>query len=139
VSDVKGWATGACGAGLMFCCGSGNGAQTVHGCRPPTLTESRPRQCGCTYPQCRDLQDRNAFQTCSVHRCWSNGAGRPLEVPLCCLYSYSHCEISGGKQNLVALVFFFFHLPFFSTVYYCRSDVLTKTKPFIVVLLFLLS
>lgn len=39
------------------------------------------------------------------------------------------CEISEGIQNLVALVCFVsFLLPCFSAVYFCGSDVLTKKR-----------
>lgn len=49
-----------------------------------------------------------------------------------CTDSYILCEITGGIHNLVALVCFLYCFAFFSAVYYCGSDVFTKTKqPFI--------
>lgn len=68
----------------------------------------------------------------------------PIQVPLSCLYRITHCEISGGIQNLVALVcfsfFFFVFFAFFSSaVYYRGSDVFTKmTQLFIIGCFFVL-
>lgn len=65
---------------------------------------------------CRTKADSGLSQLCPQIPVYS-GAGWPLELPLC-LYRFSTCEISGGIQNLVALVFFFFLLPF---IFSCLS------------------
>lgn len=93
----------------------------------------------CVYFQCiqrSPVLKRNQSLS-SVHRSWSKIRQVGHEVPVCCLYRFSHCEISGGIQNLVALVcsclVSFNLLFFFLTVYYCGSDVFTKmAQPFII-------
>lgn len=81
----------------------------------------------------------------SVHRSWSKivQVGHLKSHYVCT--DFSHGEISGGIQNLVALVClflsfflsFFFFAFFLNCYYYCGSDVFTKTRQLFIIMVFL--
>lgn len=82
--------------------------------RPPTLSGNRAPVCSavCRCTESSSVEQKQSLPSLCPYLLVSNSAGRPLQVPLCCLYRFSRCEVSGGYTKSCGLSVFFFYLPF---------------------------